>query len=30
MGVQEDPSKATLHKEQLKYEDIEVKTRSYK
>ena len=25
-----DPSKATLHKEQLKYEDIEVKTRSYK
>ena len=25
-----DPSKAILHKEQLKYEDIEVKTRSYK
>ena len=25
-----DPSKATLHKEQLKYEDIKVKTRSYK
>jgi len=25
-----DPSKATLHKEQLNYEEIEVKTRSYK
>ena len=25
-----DPSKATLHKEQLKYEDIEVKTKLYK
>jgi len=25
-----DPSKARLHKEQLKYEEIEVKTRSYK
>ena len=25
-----EPSKAKLHKEQLEYEEIEVKTRSYK
>ena len=25
-----DPSKAKLHKEQLNYEEVEIKTRSYK
>ena len=30
MGIQRKPSNAKLHKEVLKYDEIEVKTRSYK